>query len=176
MNSTLFWNRNYETLTLDWIFGISSLILHGYAISLFSAIIDYQYEKPDSERSSFDVLIKDHLRTWLYLLYFWMVVLFISLFTPPYITGLHNLFYWISYFGGFLGNFNNVSFFVTLYAKYVFVFHPDNVKNIQDSVLRRKCMGWKIILTIFAVLLNIAVPVSDPLTFKLLTKGHMYNR
>ena len=33
MNTTLFWDRNYETLTLDWIFGIGSLILHGYAIS-----------------------------------------------------------------------------------------------------------------------------------------------
>ena len=75
-----------------------------------------------------------------------------------------------------MGNFNNVSFFVTLYAKYVFVFQPDNVENILDSVLRKKCMVWKIILTIFAVLLNIAVPVSDPLTFKLLTKGQKYNR
>ena len=176
MNSTLFWNRNYETLTLDWTFGITSLILHGYAISLISAIIDYQYEKPDTEKSTFDVLIKDHLKTWLYLLYFWMVVQFISLFTPPSITDLHNLFYWVTYFGGFLGNFNNVSMFVTLYAKYIFVFQPDNVENIQQTSLRWKCMAWKIFLTIIAIGLNIAVPVSDPLIFKLLTKGQKYER
>ena len=176
MNATIFWNETKEALALDWIFGVSSLLLHGYAISLFSAILDYQYEKPHSEKSSFDVLIKDHLRTWLYILYFSMVVQFISVFPPPYVTGLHNLFYGITYFGGLLGNFNNVSLLVTLYAKYVFVFQPDNVENIQDSTLRWKCMAWKIFLTIIAILLNIAVPFSDPLIFKLLTKGQKYNR
>ena len=78
------------------IVGVSSLFLHSYALFLCSAIIDYQDEKPENERSSFDVLIKDFLRSAFCLTYFWKLVQFISLFTPSYVTCVHNFFYWVN--------------------------------------------------------------------------------
>ena len=99
MNTTI-WNNLSTPETIGHaIFGMFSMILHFYAIFLCSAIIDYQDEKPQNEKSSFDVLTKDFLRSKLCLLYFWTLVQLISLFTPPHITGLQNFFYLMTYLG-----------------------------------------------------------------------------
>ena len=83
----------------------------------------------------------------------------------------------MTYLGGFLGNFHNVSLVVTLYIKYVFTFQPDDVENVDIKKLRWKSLMWKFALTSSAILLNIAVPLSDqPLVFKLLTKGQSFER
>ena len=64
----------------------------------------------------------------------------------------------MTYLGGFLGNFHNVSLFVTLYIKYVFTFQPDDVENVNIEKLRRKSLAWKCALTLVAILLNIGPP------------------
>ena len=179
MNTTL-WNTHSTPEAIGHvIFGMGSMILHSYAIFLCSAIIDYQDEKPQIEKSSFDVLTKDFLRSKLCLLYFWTLVQLISLFTPPHITGLQNFFYLLTYLGVFLGNFDNCVTLVTLYVKYVFTFQPDDVENLQIKRLRTKTMVWKILLGIMTILLN-GLGQSDnnqgPLVFKLLTKGQNFER
>ena len=148
--------------------------------ALINYPVDYQDEKPQNEKSSFDVLTKDFLRSKLCLLYFWTLVQLISLFTPPHITGLQNYFYLLTYLGVFLGNFDNCVTLVTLYVKYVFTFQPDDVENLQIKKLRTKTMVWKILLTIITILLNVLVQLSDdnqgPMVFKLLAKGQIFER
>ena len=142
--------------------------------------VGYQDEKPQNEKSSFDVLTKDFLRSKLILLYFWTLVQFLSLFTPSYITGLQNFFYLLTYFGVFFGNFDNCVTLVTLYVKYVFTFQPDDVENLQIKKLRTKTFVWKSLLTIITILLNVSIQLSDdnqgPLVFKLLAKGQIFER
>ena len=78
-----------------------------------------------------------------------------------------------------MGNFTNVSLFVTLYVKYVFIFQHDDIKNVPVRTLRWKSLTWTLLLTIIAILLNIAFPAlgsNQPLAFKLLTKGQPFNR
>ena len=179
MNTTLWNNHSTPEAIGHAIFGMGSMILHSYAIFLCSAIIDYQDEKPKNEKSSFDVLTKDFLRSKLCLLYFWTLIQLISLFTPPHITGLQNFFYLLTYLGVFLGNFDNCVTLVTLYVKYVFTFQPDDVENLQIKRLRTKTLVWKILLGIMTILLN-GLGQSDnnqgPLVFKLLTKGQNFER
>ena len=180
MNTTLWNNHSTPEAIVHAMFGLGSMILHFYAIFLCCAIIDYQDEKPQNEKSSFDVLTKDFLRSKLCLLYFWTYVQLISLFTPPHITGLQNFFYLLTYLGVFLGNFDNCVTLVTLYVKYVFTFQPDDVENLQIKKLRTKTFIWKILLSIIAILLNVMVQLSDDnqgtLVFKLLAKGQIFER
>ena len=44
---------------------------HIYLKNTHTTKIDYQDEKPENEKMSFDVLIKDFLRSKLLLIYFW---------------------------------------------------------------------------------------------------------
>ena len=104
------------------------------------------------------------------------IMLIVSVFTPDKISSLHNFFYWVSYFSVFLSNFTIVSLLVTLYVKYVFIFQPEMTENIVIKRLRWKCLMWKILLTILVMLLNIAVPSTDPAIFQYLTKGQVYDR
>ena len=58
MNTTLWNNHSTPEAIVHAMFGLGSMILHFYAIFLCCAIIDYQDEKPQNEKSSFDVLTK----------------------------------------------------------------------------------------------------------------------
>ena len=56
------WN-NTEEVVVYTIFGALSFSMHLYGLFLTSAIFDFQDEKPNEEKSPFDVLIKDLMRT-----------------------------------------------------------------------------------------------------------------
>ena len=67
MNMTL-WNSPEETFGYIFLGGIS-LFLHAYAMFFCCAIFDYQDEKSFKEKSTFDILIKDLMRTQFWMLY-----------------------------------------------------------------------------------------------------------
>ena len=53
----------------------------------------------------------------------------------------------------------------------MYVFYPDESENIDDSVLRRKSLLWKIMLTILTFTLNYLVPSEEiPLAIQILLK------
>ena len=166
MNSTV-WNSQEEVV---WSFVLApvTVLIHGYAIYLCYAIYDYQNEKPSEEKSATDVLIKDLKNSEFCFLISNGLVLFISLFTPPMTT---SFIYLIAYFCLFFANFFLISWLVLLYVQYMYVFYPDESENIDDSVLRRKSLLWKIILTILTFTLNYLVPSEEiPLAIQILLK------
>ena len=71
----------------------------------------------------------------------------------------------------------SVSWLVTLYIQYVYVFQHDQFGNVNESSMRWKSLCWKIFLTILSCLLNIFAPLeATPLVYQLLSKGGPYNR
>ena len=68
MNITSHLNSTEESIGYFFLGGIS-LSLHGYAVFLCSAIFDYQEEKPNQEKSPFDALIKDLMRSQFWIVY-----------------------------------------------------------------------------------------------------------
>ena len=68
MNVTFHWNTTEEALGHLFLGGLS-LSLHGYALFLCSAIFDYQDEKPILDKSPFDALVQDLMRSQFWTLY-----------------------------------------------------------------------------------------------------------
>ena len=172
MNSTL-WNSQEEVV---WSFVLApvTMFIHGYAIYLNYAIYDYQDEKPKEEKSPTDVLIKDIKNVEFWGLYLLCVTKIISLFTPPINS---DLVYIASHVALFLVNFYSVSWLVTLYIQYVYVFQNDQFANINESSMRRKSFCWKIFLTVISILLNILLPSEGtPWFYDILSKGRQYER
>ena len=85
MNGTI-WN-SYEEVVVNLIFGAISLFIHVFALFICSAIFDYQNEKPKEEKTLFDVLIKDLMRTLYWITLFIFFIQFISFFIPPVQSG-----------------------------------------------------------------------------------------
>ena len=138
-----------------------------YSIFLSYAIYDYQEEKPDEEKSPIDLLVKDLMHSQFWYLFSLCLIEIITLFTPP-ITS--NVCYLITYMFVFLLNFHQISVLV-------YVFYPDEFVNVDASILRRKSIIWKFILTFFSISLNCLFPSSEvPPTFQMLTKGGNYER
>ena len=172
MNVTL-WNTTEEAVS-SFFLGGATVFVHFYAIFLCSAIYDYQDEKPNEEKGPDDIHLKDLMTAQSYYLYFSGFFIFISLFTPP-VTFV--IVYPISYLSVFLVHFHSVSFLAYLCNIYIYIFHYDNVINIPVSTMRMRSIVGKIVLTIGALSLSIAVPVQDqPITFAMLTKGEEYQR
>ena len=71
------WN-NTEEVVVYTIFG--ALSIHLYGLYITSSIFDFQDEKPNEEKSPFDVLIKDLMRTLFWVAYFIGHIQFISFF------------------------------------------------------------------------------------------------
>ena len=78
MNITSHLNITEESIGYLFLGGIS-LSLHGYALFLCAAIFDYQDEKPDQEKSSFDFLIKDLMNSQFWSLYGWGLIHIIAI-------------------------------------------------------------------------------------------------
>ena len=90
-----------------------------------------------------------------------------------------NWVYFVTYYGVCMRHWFCCSYFLTLYIKYVFIFQPDDVDNVQSSTLRWKTFIWKAVLTIISLFLSMAITLEDkPTPFKMLTKGQgeVYNR
>ena len=68
MNITSHLNSTAESIGYLFLGGIS-LSLHVYALFLCAAIFDYQDEKPNKEKSPFDALIKDLMRSQFWTVY-----------------------------------------------------------------------------------------------------------
>ena len=68
MNETLQWNTTEEAFGYLFLGGIS-ISLHIYALFLCSAIFDYQDEKPIIDKSPFDALVQDLMRSQFWTLY-----------------------------------------------------------------------------------------------------------
>ena len=145
-----------------------------YSIFLCYAIYDYQDEKPAEEKSPIDVLVKDLLHSEFWLLYNICLIELISLFTPP-ITS--NMAYLISHISVFLVNFHHMSLLILLYIQHLYVFYPEECANVDVSIMRRKSLIWKFILTFFSLFLSCLVPSPEaPMAYQLLAKGANYDR
>ena len=108
------WNDTEEVVAHIFLV-IISFPLHLYVLFLTSAIFDFQDEKPKDQKTPFDVLIKDLMRTLFWLAYILGHIQFISFFTPP----LNNdIVYWFSYFMIFINHFTLASILVTVYTPF----------------------------------------------------------
>ena len=161
------WNDTEEVVVHIFLVAIS-FPMHLYVLFLTSAIFDFQDEKPKDQKTPFDVLIKDLIRTLFWLAYTLGLIQFISFFTPP----LNNdIVYWFSYFMVFINHFTLASILVTVYIRNVFTFQPDDIEGIKVTTLRHKCMVSKLILTFVSMVLSILVPIeTDPIIFQWLDK------
>ena len=145
-----------------------------YAIFLCFAIYDYQDEKPAEEKSPIDLLKKDLMNSNFFLMYQICLIEIISLFTPPITSTVA---YLISHTNVFLVNFHQISVLILLYIQHVYVFYPDECANIDVSIMRRKSIIWKFILTFFSLFLSYLVPsLEAPMAYQLLAKGANYDR
>ena len=161
------WNDTEEVVVHIFLVAISFPI-HLYVLFLTSAIFDFQDEKPNEEKSPFDVLIKDLMRTLFWVAYFIGHIQFISFFTPPLNNGFV---YLLSYFGVFIVHFTMATVLVTVYIQNVFTFQPDDIEGIDVTTFRHKIMVSKLILTFVAMVLSILVPIeTKPLVFQWLDK------
>ena len=173
MNET-FLNSTEEVVGCLFLGGTTFSVC-AYAIFLCYAIFDYQDEKPDEEKSPIDVLVKDLLQSQFWLLYSICLIGLISLFTPPITSSMA---YLVSYLVSvFLVNFQQISLLILLYIQHLYVFYPDESANVDVSIMRRKSLIWKFILTFFSLFLGYLVPSSEvPLTYQMLAKGANYDR
>ena len=172
MNVTIF--NSTEELVGRLFLGGTAFSACAYAIFLCHAIYDYQEEKPNEEKSPIDLLVKDLMHAQFWFLYHTCLMEMISLFTPP-ITS--NVTYLITYILNFLLNFHIISLLVQLYIQHIIVFYPDDFAKVDFSIMRRKSIIWKFILTFFIIFLNCLFPSSEvPHTYQLLTKGVNYDR
>ena len=133
MNITI-WNST-EEIVVNSILGASSFFILLYALFLTSAIYDFQDEKPEEEKSHFDVLIKDLMRTVFWIVYMIGSIQFISLFTPPMID---DIVYFLTYLRIVVFHFNAASILVTVYIHNVFIFQPYDIEGIMVTSLRCK--------------------------------------
>ena len=168
------WN-NTEEVVVYTIFGVLSFSMHLYGLFLTSAIFDFQDEKPNEEKSPFDILIKDLMRTLFWVACFIGHIQFVSFFTPPLNNGFV---YLLSYCGVFIIHFTMATILVTVYIQNVFTFQPDDIEGIDVTTLRHKSMVSKLILTFVSMFLSILMPIeTEPLIFQLLDKDRTsYNR
>ena len=172
MNATFF--NSTEELVGHLCLGGIIILVCSYSIFLCSALYDYQEEKPNEEKNPIDLLVKDLMHAQFWFLYHTCLIEMISLFTPP-ITS--NVTYLITYIFIFLLNFHIISLLVQLYIQHIIVFYPDDFANVDFSIMRRKSIIWKFILTFFIIFLNCLFPSSEvPHTYQLLTKGVNYDR
>ena len=172
MNATFF--NSTEELVGHLCLGGIIVLVCSYSMFLCSALYDYQEEKPNEEKNPIDLLIKDLMHAQFWFLYHTCLIEMISLFTPP-ITS--NITYLITYIFIFLLNFHIISLLVQLYIQHIIVFYPDDFANVDVSVMRRKSIIWKFILTFLSIFLNCLFPSSEvPHTYQLLTKGVNYDR
>ena len=161
------WNDTEEVVAYIFL-GVISFPIHLYVLFLTSAIFDFQDEKPKDQKTPFDVLIKDLVRTLFWVAYILGLIQVISFFTPP----LNNdIVYWFSYLMIFINHFTLASILVTVYIQNVFTFQPDDIEGIEVTTLRHKCMVSKLILTFVSMVLSILVPIEkDPIVFQWLDK------
>ena len=152
----------------------SKFSVSAYAIFLCYAAYDYQNEKPAEEKSPIDLLKKDLMNSEFFLMYQTCLIEIISLFTPP-ITSTAA--YLISHTHVFLVNFHQISVLILLYIQHIYAFHPDECANVDVSIMRRKSVVWKLILTFFSLFLSCLVPSPEaPMAYQLLAKGANYDR
>ena len=113
------WNDTEEVVVHIFLVAISFTI-HLYILFLTSAIFDFQDEKPKDQKTPFDVLIKDLIRTMFWVAYILGHIQFISFFTPPL---NNNIVYWFSYFMIFINHFTLASILVTVYIQMCLLFN-----------------------------------------------------
>ena len=172
MNIT-YLNSTEEVLGCLFLCG-TIIFVCAYAIFLCYAIYDYQDEKPIEEKSPIDLLVKDLMRSEFWLVYHICLYEIISLFTP---TITSNVAYLISYISVFLVDFHQISLLITIYIQHLYVFYPDACVNVDVSILRRKGILWKLILTLFSLFLSFLVPLQNvPPAYQMLAKGANYDR
>ena len=125
-------------------------------------------EKPEEEKCPFDLQLKDLSNSQFCFLYYSGLVHFTSIFSLPI---SFDIAYWISFVGVFLLYFNVVSSLVCLFIEYVFVFQPDNMENVETSILRWKSLIYKILLSIIVFLIDVWNPLQEWIIMQLLTKS-----
>ena len=172
MNATIL-NSTEEVVGHLFLAGIIFFVC-AYAIFLCFAIYDYQDEKPDEEKSPIDLLKKDLMNSEFFLMYQICLIEIISLFTPPITSTVA---YLISHINVFLVNFHQISVLILLYIQHIYVFYPDECANLDVSIMRRKSIIWKFVLTFFSLFLSCLVPSKTaPWAYQLLAKGENYDR
>ena len=120
------------------------------------------------------VLVKDLLHSEFWLLYNICLIVLISLFTPPIPS---NMAYLVSHVSVFWVNFHHISLLILLYVQHLYVFYPDECANVDVSIMRRKSLIWKFILTFSILFLSYLVPSQEvPVAYQMLAKGANYDR
>ena len=172
MNETFL--NSLEEVVGHLFWGGTTISACAYAMFLCYAIYDYQNEKPPEEKSPIDVLVKDLLHSEFWLLHNICLIELISLFTPP-ITS--NMAYLASHISVFLVTFHHMSLLILLYIQHLYVFYPDECENVDVSIMRRKSLIWKFILTFVSLFLGYLVPSPGvPMAYQMLAKGANYDR
>ena len=172
MNSTL-WNSTEEALGHFALGGLICLT-YFYSIYLSYAIHDYQNEKPIDEKTPIDIQFKDVNSTTICLLHYFGFIQFISVFLPPVTFGIV---YLISHLSVFLSNFYIVSWLVYLYIQNLYIFYPDNIRDIPVSTIRLRSFKWKLLLTIISMVISTICPLENqPIIFQFLAKEKQYDR
>ena len=81
----------------------------------------------------------------------------------------------ISYGAVLLHIFYIASIFVSIIIQYLYIFHPDDLNNLQVSTLRWKTNVLKIFLAIAILLINQVFPLKLPPLFQMWAKGKDYD-
>ena len=131
-------------------------ILAATSLSLGAWLIKYQDDKPLEEKSDFDILFSDCVKSAMLLNLHHCLVATISLFDPLSLPPLVSTY--VSYIGYFIGIYYMSSMNVTIYVYYVFVFQPHHVENLNVSRFKRNSLLAKIIIWLLTVSIDTAFP------------------
>ena len=131
-------------------------ILAATSLSLGAWLIKYQDDKPLEEKSDFDILFSDCVKSAMLLNLHHCLVATISLFDPLSLPPLVSTY--VSYIGYFIGIYYMSSMNVTIYVYYIFVFQPDHVENLNVSRFKRNSLLAKIIIFLLTVSIDTAFP------------------
>ena len=157
--------NNFSATMFVGIIGVISL-------SLGAWLIRYQDEKPRDEKSDFDILFCDAVKVGMLINIHHCVVVVIYVFCPPFDPSMSVYF---AYSGYFIGVYFMSCVNVAAYIKYVFVFQPDDVENLNVLRFRRKTFASESIVFFLTVMLDTLIPTPKILSvFETLSPNHNY--
>ena len=143
------------------------------ASCLLLLIIKYQSEKPQEEKSEFDILFRDSVIV-AFLVHFWFCMVYtIALYIPIPLKEENCL--WIGYLSHFMFLLPIASWGVTMYIKMVMVFRPNYMEGYNMKSVSIKAFWWKFVISTIAILLDwtMSLPLQSPLMIILTKKTNV---
>ena len=130
-------------------------IVAATSLSLGAWLIKYQDDKPPEEKSDFDTLFSDTVKTAMLLNIHHCLVAMIAIFDPSLNPLLST---YVAYIGYFIGIYYMSCMNVAIYVYYVFVFQPNQVENLNVVTFRRKSLVAKIVIFVLTVAVDTVFP------------------